>query len=373
MMTRLQLAALALIAAAAPALSQQANPYTALENVPGVIKGTMDITFATRTQLDQTGKAPRPGAVDTYTVDLEVGNAVLFQGKIERRPWLPTSFLGTTLQDGYLSYDLNSLIRNPANPTQTAVAGRWIGAMTLDGGGKYSLVASPADKGRIRLSANAVGTTPASTANFNGEIQGRRPEQAGLWGLATRASTEATKTYGRYVNGVVIAHTVRGADPVKFNNVALAAGPVSVYPETVLNGSIDYDAEEGNWYLDVMASYTSGGTMLRDRYSGSISWTEDPNRKANGKGYYTFNVRTNEKPVTEADLFKTQDAFAAFFATDNKVPGFTGTISYVDTFRGDSVIASKVVYAVDGNQVSKIQEMNLAKILLLMVGPFNDE
>ena len=115
MMTRFQIAALAMMAAA-PALAQQANPYTALETVPGLIKGTMDITFATRTQLDQTGKAPRPGALDTYTVDIEVGNAVLFQGKIERRPWLPTSFLGTTLQDGYLSYDLNALIRNPANP-----------------------------------------------------------------------------------------------------------------------------------------------------------------------------------------------------------------------------------------------------------------
>jgi hypothetical protein len=374
MMSRLQIAALAMLAAV-PAFAQApaSNPYTVLENVPGVIKGTMDIQFGTRTQLDQTGKAPRQGAVDVYTVDLEVGNAVLFQGKVERRPWLPTSFLGNTLQEGYLSYDLNSLIRNPANPAQTAVAGRWIGAMTLDGAGKYSLVQSPADKGRVRLTTNAVGATAAATANFNGEIQGRKPEQAGLWGLADRASTEVTKTYGRYVNGVVVAHTVKGADPVKFVNATLAAGPVSVYPETVLNGSIDYDSEEGNWYLDVTASYASGGATFRDRYSGSISWTEDPNRKTNGKGFYTFNVRTNEKPVTEADLFKVQDAFAAFFATDNKVPGFTGTINYVDTFRGESVIASKVNYAVDGNQVSKIQAMNLAKILLLMIGPFNDE
>ena len=110
------------------------------------------------------------------------------------------------------------------------------------------------------------------------------------------------------------------------------------------------------------------------RYSGSISWTEDPNRKANGKGFYSFNVRINDKPVSEADLFKTQtDAFASFFATNNAIPGFTGTISYVDTFQGDDTIASKVVYAVDGNQVSRIQSMNMAKLLLLMVGPFNDD
>jgi hypothetical protein len=372
MMTRLQVAALAMLVVA-PAFGQAPNPYTALENVPGVIKGTMDITFGTRTQLDQTGKAPRAGAVDVYTVNLEVGNAVQFQGRVERRPWLPTSVLGTTLQEGYISYDLNSIIRNPANPTQTAIAGRWIGAMSLDGTGKYSLVQSPADKGRIRLLTNAVGTTPAATTNFNGEIFGRKPPQAGLWGLADRATTEVTKTYGRYVNGVVVAHTVKGADPVRFNNVALAAGPVSVYPETIVSGSIDYDAEEGNWYLDVTASYASGGATMRDRYSGSISWTEDPNRRSNGKGAYTFNVRVNEKPVSEADLFRVQDAFAAFFATDNQVPGFTGTISYVDTFRGDTVTASKATYAVDGNQVSRIQAMNLAKILMLMIGPFNDE
>ncbi len=374
MQTRLQIAALAmLVAVPAFAAAPASNPYTVQENVPGVIKGTMDITFGTRTQLDQTGKAPRPGAVDVYTVNIEVGNAVLFQGKVERRPWLPTSFLGTTLQDGYLSFDLNSIIRNPANPTQTAVAGKWIGATTLDGGGKYSLIQSPADKGRVRLSTNAVGATAASQANFNGEILGRKPAQAGLWGLADRATTEVTKTYGTYVNGVVVAHTVKGADPVKFNNVALAAGPVSVYPETVVNGSIDYDSEEGNWYLDVTASYASNGATFRDRYSGSISWTEDPARKTNGKGYYTFNVRVNEKPVAEADLFKVQDAFAAFFSTDSKVPGFTGRIDYVDSFRGDTVIGSKVTYAVDGNQISKIQSMNLAKMLMLMIGPFNDE
>jgi hypothetical protein len=372
MMNRFAMAALALLIAV-PALAQQSNPYTAAESIPGVIKGTMDIAFGTRTQADTSG-VPKPGTVDTYNTNLEVGNAVLLQGKIERRPWLPTSILGRTLQDGYISFDLSSLIRNPANPQQTAVAGKWTGAMLLDGGGKYSLVQSPSDMGRLRITTNAVGSVAAASANFAGEIQGRLPAQAGIWGLATRASTEVTKTYARYVNGQVIAHTVKGADPVAFNNVTLAGGPVSVYPDTVVNGSIDYDAEEGNWYLDVNATYSSSGTQFRDRYSGSISWAEDPNRKANGKGYYTFNVRMNEKPVTEADLFKNKaDAFSAFFATDNTIPGFTGTISYVDTFKGDTTIASKVVYAVDGNQVSRIQAMNLAKLLMLMVGPFNDD
>jgi hypothetical protein len=373
MLNRSWVAALALLAAIPAQAQAPANPYTALAAMPGAIKGTMDITFATRTSVDTNG-APRAGAVDIYTANLEVANSVIFQGKIERRPWLPTSVLGRTLQDGYIAFDLSTIIRNPANPAQTALAGKWIGAMTLDGDGKYSLAQSPADKGRVRISTNAVGATPAATANYNGEIQGRLPAQAGLWGLASRATREVTKTYARYVNGQVVAHTVKGADPVAFNNVTLAAGPLSVYPETTINGSIDYDAEEGNWYVDVNMTYATGGSTLRDRFSGSISWTEDPARKTNGKGFYTLNVRVNDKPVAEADLFKPQvDAAEAFFATDNQVPGFTGRIDYVDTFRGDSVVASKVTYAVDGAQVSKIQAMNLTKVLLLMVGPFNDE
>ena len=67
----------------------------------------------------------------------------------------------------------------------------------------------------------------------------------------------------------------------------LRLGPreISIAIECFRNGkSADYDAEEGNWYLDVTASYATGGTTLRDRYSGSISWTEDTNRKTNGKG-----------------------------------------------------------------------------------------
>ena len=95
------------------------------------------------------------------------------------------------------------------------------------------------------------------------------------------------------------------------------------------------------------ATYASGGATMRDRYSGSIAWTEDPARKTNGKGSYTFNVRVNEKPVSEADLFRVQDAFEAFFATDDKLPGFNGKISYVDTFRGDRWSPPKVTYAVD--------------------------
>lgn len=372
-------ASFAALLATAPMAFAQSGGFTDATTTPGAIKGTMDIKFGTRTAEDTTGRAPKGspaiGAVDTYATNIEIANSIIFQGNIERRPWMPTSVLGRTLQEGYLSYDLKASLRNPNNPSQTAVLGSWIGAMLLDGNGKYTLASPPEGKGRLRVATNAVGNIAGFTSNFAGDLQGRLPPQAGLWGVADRASRQATKTYTRYVNGQTLAITVKGADPLSFNGVTLAQGPLAAYPETRVSGSIDYDPEEGNWYVDIAATYSVAGNAMRDRYSGTIRWVEDPARKTNGKGVYTINVRVNEKPTTEADAFKGAGGSAeeAFFASDNTVPGFAGTVSYQDTFERDKVIASKVAYAVDANQVSKIQTMNFAKVLLLMVGPFNDE
>jgi hypothetical protein len=55
------------------------------------------------------------------------------------------------------------------------------------------------------------------------------------------------------------------------------------------------------------------------------------------------------------------------------VPGFTGRIDYVDKMDGETVTSSKVTYKVAATEASKIQVANLAKILMLMIGPFNDE
>jgi hypothetical protein len=176
----------------------------------------------------------------------------------------------------------------------------------------------------------------------------------------------------------VIKQVVNGADPMALQQVGLAEGPLAQYPETKFNGSIDYDSENSNWYIDATASYNMNGQVVNDRYSGTIRWTEDPERKANGKGKYEVNVRLNEKPASEADAFTASDksAEADFFSADATVPGFTGTIAYVDKFApgsDETTIASDVTYNVDANQASKIQAMDFAKILLLIVGPFNDD
>jgi len=90
------------------------------------------------------------------------------------------------------------------------------------------------------------------------------------------------------------------------------------------------------------------------------------------------NVRLNEKPASESDAFAANGASNedAFFSADASVPGFAGTISYVDRFAPGSnqtTVASQVAYNVDANQATKIQAMDFAKILMLIVGPFNDD
>ena len=120
-----------------------AQGFTEALTMTDAIKGSMQITFNTRNEFDTTGKAPLGspalGAVDTYTVDLDILNSVVFRGTIERRPWIPSAILGRTLQEGYFDYDLRTLLKNPANPAQTVTLGGWIGGLTLDGYGKYNL------------------------------------------------------------------------------------------------------------------------------------------------------------------------------------------------------------------------------------------
>lgn len=364
---------LALALALTPA-TVLAQDYTQLKSAPEAITGSMTIEFGTRTNTDANG-APALGAKDTYKVDLTLLNSVTLKGIVTRRPWLPSATLGTTAQEGVLTYDLKTALKNPANPAETRTLGAWVGAMRLDGNGKYLLAESPEGQGKLRISTDSIGKITGFTSEFAGTIQGRAPEQAGLWGLASRQSRQVSKTYTRWAGGKVIKHEVKGADPMAFSNVALAQGPLAGYSQTGLNGSIDYDAEQGIWYVDVRASYSSEGNALSDRYSGTIRWNENADRKTNGLGWYDVNVRLNEKVATEQDAFlpPTTTSEDAFFAADSQVPGFTGVINYIDTISGETVTQSRIAYKVAGNQVSKIQTANLAKILLLMVGPFNDE
>lgn len=365
---------LAVALALATPVACWAQDFATPKSMQDAITGTMNADFGTRTNTDNAG-APAAGATDVYTVDLGLMNSVVLRGNVTRQPWLPNKLTGSTAQDGFLAYDLKSIIKNPANPNETRPLGGWVGAMRLDGYGKYFLADSPEGKGKLRIATDSIGKITGFTSEFAGQIQGRTPEQAGLWGFANRASKKVSKVYLRNVGGKAIKHEVANADPMNFEKVDLAQGPLAGYSKSRVEGSIDYDAEQGIWYVDIKAGYNSEGKDYTDRMSGTIRWNEDANRKTNGIGWYDVNVRLNEKIATEADAFLPANTTSedAFFAADTAVPGFTGRIDYVDKLDGETVTSSKVTYKVAAAEASKIQVANFAKILLLMIGPFNDE
>jgi hypothetical protein len=371
--------ALLSVAAALSSPAQAGSEFTDPKSTKTAITGTMGIVFNTRTERDTAGAsyegAPKVGAADVYNVNLSVMDSVVMQGKAERIPWLPRATLGTTLQNGRIGYSIKLGVKNPANPSQVRMIGDWVGAMALDGNGVYHLNDAPDEFGVMRVATQTVGNIPGFTTKFGGKIQGRVPEQAGLWGAASRSSKQITRSYTRMSGGVAQKREVKNADPMSFDSVDLAQGPLAGYPTSRLSGSIDYDPEQGIWYVDTNVGYQADGAALKDRYSGTIRWVDGPNRAKDGAGWYEVNVQLNEKPVAENAVFANQGASSedAFFASDNQVPGFIGRINYVDTILKETVTDSKVTYEVEAVQASKIQVMNFAKILMLMIGPFNDE
>ena len=106
--------------------------------------------------------------------------------------------------------------------------------------------------------------------------------------------------------------------------------------------------------------------------------TRDEDRKANGKGYYEFNLRWNEskfkKEGGEAAAFEKLSDEDAFFAVDNSIPCLTGRISYVDTMSGSDLPSqSKITYALNANKLTKQQIMSFFKLWMIAIGPTNDE
>jgi len=333
----------------------------------GAISGTVNIAFNTRTRLTAEGK-PEKGAKDVYEVALNVGKTTEFKGKVERQPLLTSSVLGRIEQPGQLFYSLDLAVINPVNMTQRKTVGKWVGTVPIDNQGMYELTGVEASKNRI--SVDAIGKAPAFTDNFGGRLYGKGKK------------TEGIMSYVRKVQGKEVKLEVKNVDPMRFENVALAMGPAQSYPKTTVTGNLDFDYETGNWLTNgIRFHYTLNGQEYDDTVTGSIKWVEDPNRAANGKGQYEFNLRWNEDKnktaSTEADAFKSANDEEAFFAVDNSVPSLTGTIAYVDTMAKagaeDTVSASKITYQLDANQLTKPQIMNFIKLWLIGIGPTNDE
>ncbi len=375
-------AAVSAAATWAPSLSSPALPATALVapepiTEDGVISGTMDISFNTRTNLDTTGDlkagSPAIGARDVYKLDLRVAQTTRFFGEITRQPNLYTKTLARSKQNAQLGFNINLQVLNPKDLKQSRDVGKWVGTVPIDtSSGAFDLAGGVVQQSPLRIAVDTVGKQTGFTENFSGRLVGKAEKKENL----------AEYTFKRVVGDKTVQVVVKKSDPMRFENLRLAKGPSENYPSTSVSGRLDYDYETGNWYTDgIRFTYNMDGKDITDVVTGSIKWVEDPDRAANGKGYYDFNLRWNEEAArggggkTEADAFAKMSDEDAFFAVDNSVPCLTGRISYVDSMSGgsDLPVSSKVTFNLNANKLTKQQIMNFHKLWMVAVGPTNDE
>lgn len=362
---------------AGPALAQQApasQDQTLTEE--DVVSGTMDIQFNTRTTQDSSGDllegSPAVGAMDVYKFNLAVAKLSEFEGQITRQPNLYTKTLRKQKQGAALGFNVNLGVRNPRDLKQKRTIGKWVGGVPVDEkSGAYILDAAGfKDVSPLRIAVDTVGRQEGFTDRFGGRIYGKAEKKESLAGYS----------YKRLIGNKTVEVKVTKVDPMKFENVQLAKGPSTTYPRTAVNGRLDYDYETGNWLTDgIKFRYNNNGADVEDVVTGTIKWVEDADRATNGKGYYEFNLRFNEDKnkvgKNEAAAFEKLSDEEAFFAVDEELPSLTGRIEYQDTFisGGTTPSASKVIYHLKANKLTRQQVMNFTKLWILCISPTNDE
>ena len=348
-----------LIMLAAISASAQTNP-------PTFIRGGLKIQFNTKTQTDSAGK-PALGVVDNYQVDINVCNSTVFRGDITATPLVMGGMFNSVQQPSSLKFDVHCAVVNPANTSQTKEVGRIYGVVPIDLNGAYRF-----DDGTLQIAINQIGAAHDFTTKFKGLAAGKPPVKAR--GLLDSIQKEIMNV-SKQVQGKTVTVQVKKYDIMKFQNFVLAGGPVQIYQDVTVNGSMIYDYDRGAWYFkDLTMSYTDNGRQLADRISGSILWVEKPDRKTTGIGEYDFDLRVNEPAPSEASVFAAPADEAAFFTSDSSIPGLTGTMKYKDILRGDDTIASDVAIDLTGNKLTKQQAMGLCKLLVFSaIVPMNSD
>lgn len=315
------------------------------------ITGSMNIVFASRSN---------PEALDTYTLNINVANSAIFKGTITQKQYVH-NYVGSN-QSGQLNYSIDTAVVNPNNPSQTRDVGRFFGTVPVDSKNVYHF-----DDGFLKIAVLPIGQAKGFESRFTGVAIGKPPAVSGM----ARVKQDAM----RLVSGKGGAVTLKNYDVMRFQNVTLAAGPVQIYPDVTVSGDAVYDYDRSIWYFkNVSFTYAAEGAKRQDTLTGTIRWIEDPNRSANGIGHYEFDIRVNEPPPSEAAVFGATADEASFFASDDSIPGLTGTMNYKDNMSGDKVTSSAVQIDLHGNRLTKVQIMALAKILFFtMTVPLNSE
>ncbi len=344
-----------------PAAPTAATPPPASAAAP-TVKGTLDIDYKSRTATD------KYGVEDVYKMDVVAVDTLVLNGTINHLSPIFGEYLGGEKQQAKLTYSVDLHLRNPANLSQQKKVGKLTGVVPIDATGKYLF-----DQGTLRMAVEAIGKAAGFQSDFRGTAAGRAPKTGSMAEKAKKVAIEMTRS----VKGKNVKIVVVDFDEMKLNGLRLAAGPTPNYPETTVNGEMVYDYERGVWFFrNVTMSYPLDGKTYNDTLSGNIRWVEGPNRKTTGEGQYEFDVRVNEPAAktTEAAAFQGAADESDFFAVDATMPSLTGLAKYKDTFRGDTVTASKVNIDLVGNNLTKQQVVNLTKLIwLVSVVPINAE
>jgi hypothetical protein len=328
------------------------------------VKGDINVSYNTRVNCDDKG-VPNAGVKDKYTLDINVANSARFRGTIENTPFIKNTF--SSNQDASLSYSIDLDVLNPKNPAQARNVGKVVGTVPIDAKNVYHF-----EESNLKTTVFSMGTAKGFDSAFKGLTYGKPP--SGGDGIIAKLKKEALNI-NRVVNGKVVTVPVTDYDRMDFTKMVISAGPVGIYPEAILNGSLIYDYSRNAWYFEQMTvAYVLDGRQYVDRLSGSIRWVESPMRKTNGEGQYEFDVRVNEPAISETAVFSGPADESAFFATDSSIPSLVGTMKYKDKMTGDRVTSSQITIDFSSTKLNKQQVMNLSKIFFLVaVVPLNAE
>jgi hypothetical protein len=305
--------------------AQPADPVTQ----SGYIKGTMLADFATQRPENRDGDYPVKGVADKFTVDLMVG-LTKYQGTISCLPHVFSKHIGRVLQEGSCSYDLNLVVANPQNLSQTRTVGKMVGAYSIDDKGRANLSAS-----NLRMEVQTVGKAQGFTSPFSGSFVGKPPK--------------------------VVTLSLGNVDPVRFQATGLAMGPVGTYPAATVDGELIYSYETDNWFPQF--SIQSAGAKP-DKYSGGMKWVD----VTDTEGHYELNVLVNEQAAAkgEAAAFSAPQGEDAFFMSDSTQSVINGKIGFKDKKIGEAVIKSDIAFDIGLQNVSAVQAQNFTKLLLLL-------
>jgi hypothetical protein len=323
-------------------------------NKPTFVRGSMEIRYSSRT--DQVDGKPKPGATDKYTLNVNISDSAVFRGSITYTP-LIAGLLDRITQPASLSYNVDCDVVNPANPSQTKNVGRLYGLVPIEASGVYKYTA-----GSLKVSVYPIGRAQGFDSKFTGLASGKPLlKTVSLIDKVKKEALSVTKQ----IQGRTVAIAVKKYDKMAFQHHTIGAGPVQYYPEATVNGTMIYDYDRYAWYFQgVQIAYVVDGAQRVDKLTGSIRWIESPHRRANGEGEYQFDVRVNEPPPSESNVFAGATDEAAFFQTDDSIAALTGTMKYKDSLLGEAVTSSQVKFDLNGNKLSRMQTMNLAKLVL---------